>query len=127
MRAAALALALLAAPAMALEAIPFVPMPHDTRESVDDLHPTCVVDDWWSYNRSCCCTHGWCAPILSQHVREEAGGFRVTLNKGDHPRITGPVTFWIPGHAVGRSPDGRPHFCGSMGHGRCLLIAPGGM
>jgi DNA-binding transcriptional LysR family regulator len=127
---AALALALLAAPAMAQDGHWWA-FPNATRDGADEQHPTCTVDGWWSYNRACCCTHQWCAPIPEHAVREERGGYRVTLRPGDHPQVSVPATWWIPADQTGRSPDGRKHFCGiateAVQSGRCLLIAPGGM
>ena len=130
MRALALALALLAAPAAAQDAHWWA-APNATREEADADHPSCTVDGWWSYNRSCCCTHSYCAAVPEHTVREEAGGYRVTLRPGDYPQVSVTATWWIPADQTGRSPDGRKHFCGianpGVQSGRCLLIAPGGM
>jgi hypothetical protein len=106
---------------------PWVPMPHATQPDADSQHDTCTVDGWWAYNRSCCCTHGWCAPIPREAVREERGGWRVSLRPGDHPRVTAPTSWWVPPGGAGVSPDGRAHFCGTPGQGRCLLMPAGVM
>jgi hypothetical protein len=126
----AVGLMLAAAPAMAEGAGEgtFYPMPHATREAVDEQHATCSVDGWWSYNRACCCTHGWCAPITRPGaVREERGGWRVTLRPGDHPNVIEPTSWFVPPGQAGRSPDGRFHFCGSGSASRCFLAPSGGM
>ena len=98
-----------------------------------ELPATCVVDDWWSYNPSCCCTHGWCAPIPCDAVREDAGGHVVTLPAGVHPRVAAPMTVRIPRGDARASLDGRCHLCASKGPApqagaaRCLLVPPGAM
>jgi len=65
------------------------------------------------------------APAACCAVREERGGWRVTLMPGDHPRIDRPATFWGPPGAAGPSPDGRFHFCGVPSTARCFLAPIG--
>lgn len=128
--------ALLLAPSLAFAQAEAWPnyQPSQPRESTDEQFATCNVDDWWSYNRACCCTTGWCGVIPGEAVKEENGGFRVVLQPGMHPQIRAPLSAWFPAARVSRSPDGRFHFCGASwggdapsGTARCLLVPPGGV
>lgn len=96
-----------------------------------DVPATCHVDGWWSYNPSCCCTHGWCAPIPCDAVTETAAGHVVRLPAGVHPRVASRMTVLIPRGDARASLDGRCHLCAAKGAGastgtaRCLLVPPG--
>lgn len=98
-----------------------------------NLPPSCHVDEWWSYNPSCCCTHGWCAPIPCDAVTETEGGHVVRLPGGVHPRVAESMIVRIPRSDARASLDGRCHLCASKapaaatGTARCLLVPPGAM
>jgi hypothetical protein len=90
------------------------------------------VAEGWSYNESCCCTTGWCAPIPHGAVRTTPDGYVVTLRPGEHPRASATVSFLVPFRQAGTSPNGSYHACGSTwatdgGSLRCLLVPPGGV
>lgn len=98
-----------------------------------DLPATCTVDDAWSYHPACCCTHGWCAVIPCETVRETAAGYEVRVPAGAHPRVRAPLSVLVPRADARPSPDGRCHLCASRaseaypGSARCLLVPPGAM
>lgn len=133
MRRLAALLLLLAVPAAAEDAF----SPGFSRAPAEGLTPnvpaSCHVDDWWSYHPSCCCTHGWCAAIPCDAVRETAAGHVVSLPAGVHPRVAAPMTVLIPAGDARASLDGRCHLCASKGRdaasgtARCLLVPPGAM
>lgn len=99
----------------------------------------------FAYDGRCCNAvdgdSGDCAPISDAAVRIVADGFVVTLNPGDHPRVTRPLSEHIrygqpmfPSAdlegdpsltAIQLSPDHRWHACVLNGHVRCLYIQPG--
>jgi hypothetical protein len=96
-----------------------------------DLPATCTVDEAWAYNPACCCTHGWCAPIPCDLVRETAAGYDVRVPAGAHPRVRAPLSVLVPRGDARPSPDGRCHLCASRasdagpGSARCLLVPAG--
>lgn len=122
-----------AAPAAAAEGV-WMPMPgRPSLEPAPGLPATCVAEDGWAYAPACCCTHGWCARIPCDAVREEAGGYVVRVAPGQHPRVRAPLTVRVPRAEATPSPDGLCHLCASRadetvtGSARCLLVPPGVM
>lgn len=73
----------------------------------------------WSYPLSCCWSPsnapagrpGDCAEIASSTVVEAPDGYRITLNRGDHPVVNSTVTVTIPYGQEKMSPDGAYHLC----------------
>jgi hypothetical protein len=111
-------------------------MPMQSTPSLEprpDLPATCTVDGSWSYSPACCCTHGWCAPIACDLVRETPAGYEVRVPAGAHPRVRAPLSVLVPRGDARPSPDGRCHLCASRstasgpGSARCLLVPAGVM
>ncbi len=68
----------------------------------------------WSYDPYCCngdSKTGDCEMIPSRTVTIVPGGYRVTLNPGDHRYITHAHIFNLPQQKTMRSPDGAYHLC----------------
>lgn len=112
----------------------WMPMPGaPALDPAPGLPASCLTEDGWAYAPGCCCTHGWCARIPCDTVREEAGGYVVRLGPGQHPRVRAPFTVRVPRAEATPSPDGDCHLCASRmdqatpGSARCLLVPPGVM
>jgi hypothetical protein len=81
----------------------------------------------FAYNRECCCTHGWCAPIPSHRVRAIPQGYEVILrDRSEHPKLQLNTRYIIPYNQRMESPDGRYHVCGLYSV-RCFMAPIGGV
>lgn len=83
------------------------------------------------YDPECCngnATHGDCQEIAPATVKPIKGGYVVTLNPGDHRKVTKPHTFIIPQDKVRYSPDAQYHIClwPSENDARCFYAPPMG-
>jgi hypothetical protein len=125
----AVALALLAGPALAedQEGSVFFREDNEPRLGVVDPEFATCNQPGFAYNRSCCCTHGWCAPIPSERVRATPEGYEVILrDRREHPKLNLNTRYVIPYDKRGESPDGRYHICGSFSVW-CFMAPIGGV
>ena len=89
------------------------------------------ADMGWSYDPYCCNgdSHtGDCSEIPATSVRPVEGGYVVTLNPGDHRKVTKPHTFMVLQANVKYSPDGMYHAClyPTEDDMRCFYVPPMG-
>lgn len=75
-----------------------------------------------------CCNNVDCQPIPQSSVKPTDDGWQITLNPGDHPRVTKPHVFIVPHNEVLFSPDGEPHAClyPTEDTIRCVFVPSGG-
>lgn len=64
----------------------------------------------WAYDPQCCGGMD-CAPIPASAVREQSGGFYVTLEAGQHPMVKKHWERFIPYGLMKPSGDGEFHIC----------------
>ncbi|MBB6484202.1 hypothetical protein [Rhizobium lusitanum] len=68
----------------------------------------------WSYDPYCCNGDGEtgdCEMIPSRTVTIIPGGYRLTINPGDHHNVTRGHIFTLPQRRAMHSPDGAYHLC----------------
>jgi hypothetical protein len=72
---------------------------------------------------------GDCSEIAAATVRVGQGGYIVTLNPGDHRKVTEPQSFTIPQDKVRPSNDGRFYIClyPTQKDARCFFAPPPGV
>jgi hypothetical protein len=83
----------------------------------------------WNYDPWCCNSKD-CAEIPDRAVKEVAGGWRITLQPGDHPQVKDrAVTHFLSAKEARPSPDGKFHLClfPDAQTLRCGYAAPGGV
>lgn len=105
-RATALALLLLAAPAAAHQA-----------------------PAGWEYDRECCDMQD-CAQVADATIREVAGGYEVVIAPGQHPFVSVPVRAFVPHGSpkIRVSGDEHKHACVARhGYVYCIYVPPGGV
>lgn len=75
-----------------------------------------------------CCSDKDCAPIPDQSVEEIDGGWKVTLNKGDHPMVTKPMEYFVKKGQEKFHHHGGTHACFYPDEEtlRCLYVPPPG-
>lgn len=67
-------------------------------------------------------TGGDCAPIPDRAVRAVPGGFEVSLESEDHPKVRYPIREFVPHDKARRSRDEDHHACVLGGRLRCLYV-----
>jgi hypothetical protein len=83
----------------------------------------------WAYDPWCCNAKD-CAEIPDRAVKEVSGGWRITLQPGDHPQVKDrAVTHFLSAKEARPSPDGKFHLClfPDAETLRCGYAAPGGV
>lgn len=85
----------------------------------------------WAYDPECCGGYD-CAAAVDGAVREEGGGYRVTVLPGTHPMVQAgsqPVTGFVPygDRRIRPSGDAHRHVCIVGGNVYCIYIPPGGV
>jgi hypothetical protein len=66
---------------------------------------------WYPYE---CCAGNDCAPVKSEFVKEQSGGFVFTIHPNSHPMAKGwpeARQFFVPYRDLKASPDGEWHLC----------------